>query len=154
MNPKDDGRAHPFRDSTQDAAAAERLPDTAQTRAPAYRLAFTDTDFLMREELRPVRLQLELLKPQMVLDERGIRSTVVVMGSARVRPDGAGPAGAGRGGYPARGQRRFWPISMIANWWGASMSGACCRSRCSMAGGASGQWPMSRTAPPRSMPAA
>ncbi|MEN9410557.1 MAG: hypothetical protein RL216_2531, partial [Pseudomonadota bacterium] len=94
MNPKDDGRAHPFRDSTQDAAAAERLPDTAQTRAPAYRLAFTDTDFLMREELRPVRLQLELLKPQMVLDERGIRSTVVVMGSARVRPDGAGPAGA------------------------------------------------------------
>lgn len=94
MNPKDDGRTHPFRDSTQDVAAAERLPDTAQTRAPAYRLAFTDTDFLMREELRPVRLQLELLKPQMVLDERGIRSTVVLMGSARVRPDGAGPAGA------------------------------------------------------------
>ena len=72
MNPKDDGRSHPYRDSTQDAAAAERLPDTAQTRAPAYRLAFTDTDFMMREELRPVRLQLELLKPQLVLDERGI----------------------------------------------------------------------------------
>ena len=99
MTPKEDGRAHPFRDSTEDAAAAERLPDTAQTRAPAYRLAFTDTDFLMREELRPVRLQLELLKPQMVLDERGIRSTVVVMGSARVRPDGAGPAGALAGWY-------------------------------------------------------
>lgn len=94
MTPKDDGRTHPFRDSTEDAAAAERLPDTAQTRASAYRLAFTDTDFLMREELRPVRLQLELLKPQMVLDERGIQSTVVVMGSARVRPDGAGAAGA------------------------------------------------------------
>lgn len=94
MTPKEDGRAHPFRDSTQDVAAAERLPDTPQTRAPAYRLAFTDTDFLMREELRPVRLQLELLKPQMVLDERGIGSTVVVMGSARVRADGSGPAGA------------------------------------------------------------
>ncbi|WGV15609.1 TIGR00730 family Rossman fold protein [Fuscovulum ytuae] len=93
MTPKEDGRSHPFRDSSEDAAAAERLPDTAQTQAPAYRLAFTDTDFLMREELRPVRLQLELLKPQMVLDERGIRSTVVVMGSARVRPDGTGPAG-------------------------------------------------------------
>jgi uncharacterized protein (TIGR00730 family) len=99
MTAKDDGRANPFRDSSQDAAAAERLPDTAQTRAPAYRLAFTDTDFLMREELRPVRLQLELLKPQMVLDERGIRSTVVVMGSARVRPDGTGPAGALAGWY-------------------------------------------------------
>jgi uncharacterized protein (TIGR00730 family) len=99
MTAKDDGRAHPFRDSTQDAAAAERLPDTAQTRAPAYRLAFTDTDFLMREELRPVRLQLELLKPQMVLDERGIQSTVVVMGSARVRADGTGAAGALAGWY-------------------------------------------------------
>lgn len=90
---KDDGRTHPFRDSTQDAAAAERIPDTAQTRAPAYRLAFTDTDFLMREELRPVRLQLELLKPQMVLDERGVQSTVVLMGSARIpSPEGGGAA--------------------------------------------------------------
>ena len=91
---KDEPRSHPFRDSTQDIEAAKQTPDTPQTRAPAYRLAFTDTDFMMREELRPVRLQLELLKPQLVLDERGIRSTVVVMGSARVRPDGAGPAGA------------------------------------------------------------
>ena len=90
MTPMDEGRNHPFRDSTQDVAAVDRIPDTAQTRAPAYRLAFTDTDFLMREELRPVRLQLELLKPQLVLDERGVKSTVVVMGSARIRPDGAG----------------------------------------------------------------
>lgn len=94
MTPKDEGRSHPFRDSTQDVAAAERLPDTPQTRAPAYRLAFTDTDFLMREELRPVRLQLELLKPHLVLDERGIKSTVVLMGSARIRADGSGPAPA------------------------------------------------------------
>jgi len=84
---KDDPRSHPFRDSTQDVATADRIPDTAQTRAPAYRLAFTDTDFMTREELRPVRLQLELLKPQLILDERGIRSTVVLMGSARIRPD-------------------------------------------------------------------
>ena len=90
---KDDGRSHPFRDSTQDAAAVERIPDTAQTRAPAYRLAFTDTDFLMRDELRPVRLQLELLKPQLVLDERGVNSTVVLMGSARIPgPEGKGAA--------------------------------------------------------------
>ncbi len=90
MTPMDEGRNHPFRDSTQDVAAVDRIPDTAQTRAPAYRLAFTDTDFLMREELRPVRLQLELLKPQLVLDERGVKSTVVLMGSARIRPDGTG----------------------------------------------------------------
>src|SRR5690606_7919210 len=81
---KEDTRSHPLRDSHQDARAAEAVPDTPQTRAPAYRLSFLDTDFLMREELRPVRLQLELLKPQMVLDERGVKSTVVLMGSARI----------------------------------------------------------------------
>jgi uncharacterized protein (TIGR00730 family) len=52
----------------------------------AYRLAFADTDFLLREELRPVRMQLELLKPEMVQRERGIESTIVIFGSARVRP--------------------------------------------------------------------
>ena len=83
-----DNRPHPFRDSVQDVATAHRLPDTPQTRAPAYRLAFADMDFLTREELRPVRLQLELLKPQMILDERGIKSTVVLFGSARI-PDPA-----------------------------------------------------------------
>ena len=80
----DDERSHPFRDSHQDAAATRTQPDTPQTRAPAYRLAFTDTEFLLREELRPVRLQLELLKPQMIMDARGIRSTVVVFGGARI----------------------------------------------------------------------
>lgn len=80
----DTSRQHPFRDSGQDVAATHRLPDTPQTRSPSYRLAFADADFLTREELRPVRLQLELLKPQMVLDERGIRSTVVLFGGARI----------------------------------------------------------------------
>ena len=81
----DDSRSHPFRHSQQDAEAADRIPDTSQTRAPAYRLAFMDPEFMCREELRPVRLQLELLKPQMIMDERGIHSTVVIMGSARIR---------------------------------------------------------------------
>ena len=79
-----DQRSHTFRDSIQDAQAADRIPDTPQTRAPAYRLAFTDDDFMMRSELRPVRLQLELLKAQMVLDERGIEGTVVMFGGARI----------------------------------------------------------------------
>jgi hypothetical protein len=81
-------RPHPFRASHEDAVAAKVAPDTAQTRSPAYRLAFTDRDFLLREELRPVRLQLELLKPEMILDEMGITSTVVLFGGARI-PDPA-----------------------------------------------------------------
>ena len=85
---QDEPRAHPFRDSRQDVTAARHVPDTPQTRAPAYRLAFADPDFLTREELRPVRLQLELLKPQMVMDERGIASTIVLFGGSRI-PDPA-----------------------------------------------------------------
>jgi uncharacterized protein (TIGR00730 family) len=50
----------------------------------AYRLAFTDTNFLLREELRPVRMQLELLKAEMVQAEQGIESTIVIFGSARI----------------------------------------------------------------------
>ncbi|EAQ01103.1 decarboxylase family protein [Pseudooceanicola batsensis HTCC2597] len=80
----DDDRHSPFRDAHSDIESTHHLPQTPQTRAPAYRLAFADDDFLCREELRPVRLQLELLKPQMVLDERGIESTVVLFGGARI----------------------------------------------------------------------
>ena len=60
------------------------LADTPQTRHPSYRLAFRDTDFLLREELRPVRFQLELLKPEMILEEARIGSTLVMYGSARI----------------------------------------------------------------------
>ncbi|MYM64406.1 LOG family protein [Pseudomaricurvus sp. HS19] len=52
-------------------------------RSTSYRLAFTDQDFLLRDELRAVRLQLEWLKPDMVQQEHGIESTVVVFGGAR-----------------------------------------------------------------------
>ena len=83
-------RAHTLPASSRDAARARHVPDTPQTRAPSYQLAFTDRDFLLREELRPVRLQLELLKPQMIMDEHGIASTVVMFGGARIpAPDGA-----------------------------------------------------------------
>ena len=52
----------------------------------SYQLAFTDTDFLLNPDLRPVRMQLELLKPEMVQREEGIESTIVVFGSARIQP--------------------------------------------------------------------
>ena len=80
---KDDRRSQ-FRDAHADRSTAEQVPDTPQTRAPAYRLAFNDLDFMCRDELRPVRLQLELLKPEMILNERGIESTVVLFGGARI----------------------------------------------------------------------
>ncbi|SEK50300.1 hypothetical protein SAMN05216359_1025 [Roseateles sp. YR242] len=54
----------------------------------AFRLAFADTDFLVRPELRPVRMQLELLKPELIQQELDIQSTVVIFGSARI-PDRA-----------------------------------------------------------------
>ncbi|WP_370302064.1 TIGR00730 family Rossman fold protein [Pseudooceanicola sp.] len=79
-----DQRLSAFRDAHTDRNTATHVPDTPQTRAPAYRLAFADEDFLCREELRPVRLQLELLKPQMHLDEHQIKSTVVLFGGARI----------------------------------------------------------------------
>ena len=41
-------------------------------------------DFLLREDLRPVRFQLELLKPELLLDEANIASTFVFYGSARI----------------------------------------------------------------------
>jgi len=80
----DEPRAHPFRDSQQDREASRHIPDTPQTRAPAYRLAFDDNDFLCRDELRPVRLQLELLKPEMLMAEYGVESTIVLFGGARI----------------------------------------------------------------------
>lgn len=79
-----DHRKHPFRHSDQDRETATHVPDTPQTRAPAYRLAFDDDEFLCRPELRPVRLQLELLKPEMSLEEHGINSTIVLFGGARI----------------------------------------------------------------------
>ena len=52
----------------------------------SYRLAFTDERFLLREELRPVRMQLELLKAEMIQQEQRIESTIVLFGSARIVP--------------------------------------------------------------------
>ncbi|MFP4391508.1 MAG: TIGR00730 family Rossman fold protein [Desulfohalobiaceae bacterium] len=60
--------------------------DSPQTSSPTYRLAFQDPDFLLRSELRPTRIQLEMIKPELTLEEQGVESTVVIYGSARI-PD-------------------------------------------------------------------
>jgi len=64
-------------------ADKDRLLD-AMLSAPSYRRADQDVEFLNRDELRPVRLQLELLKPELIQQEQGIRSTIVVFGSSRL----------------------------------------------------------------------
>jgi uncharacterized protein (TIGR00730 family) len=85
-----------FPDAANDLTAANEIPDTPQTRASAYKLAFSDQDFLLRDELRPVRFQLELLKPQMIMDEHAIQSTVVMFGGPGVMEAGnRGAADAG-----------------------------------------------------------
>ena len=74
-----------FYRAEQESRFADEAPvHTPQTDHPAYKLAFRDTDFLLRDELRPVRFQLELLKPEMLLDEARVGSTMVMYGSARI----------------------------------------------------------------------
>ena len=64
MDKRLDLRARNFPTAQEDAALEE--PSRYEGPESAYRLAFTDTEFLLRDELRPVRMQLELLKPEMV----------------------------------------------------------------------------------------
>lgn len=101
MNPLDSKGWSSLTHSTQTVEKAHHMPDTPQTRSSAYRLAFTDDEFMLRRELRPVRLQLELLKPDMILDERGVRSTIVMFGGARI-PQPGGHAWAAKNAGQAK----------------------------------------------------
>jgi uncharacterized protein (TIGR00730 family) len=74
--------------SSKTIRQVREVPKTPQSSSAAYRLAFADDDFMTRRELRPVRLQLELLKTEMVLTETGIVSTVVLFGGARIPEPG------------------------------------------------------------------
>jgi hypothetical protein len=76
--------ARVFSPAREEAEVAANATSSPQTEDPAYRLAFQDMDFLLREDLRPVRFQLELLKPELLLDEAKIASTFVFYGSARI----------------------------------------------------------------------
>ena len=60
-------------------------PNTKKFYPPSsYLVAYEDIEFLNRDDLRPVRLQLELLKPELIMEEHKIVSTIVVFGSARL----------------------------------------------------------------------
>jgi uncharacterized protein (TIGR00730 family) len=73
-----------FPEAKVDAKAAKHVPSSPQTESEAYKLAFQDADFLLRPDLRPVRFQLELLKPELLMNEANIGSTFVFYGSARI----------------------------------------------------------------------
>jgi len=75
-----DLRTKLFPDARSDAAdsATETL-----VHSDAYKLAYADPEFLLRDELRAVRLQLEYFKPELIQDEHGIEATIVIFGSAR-----------------------------------------------------------------------
>jgi uncharacterized protein (TIGR00730 family) len=81
-----------FPTAQADAKLAERPTTVPQTEHPAYRMAFQDPDFLLREDLRPVRFQLELLKTELLLAEADIHSTFVFYGSARIPSPEEAPA--------------------------------------------------------------
>ncbi|HHS82545.1 MAG TPA: 3-isopropylmalate dehydrogenase, partial [Devosia sp.] len=81
----------PLRSSKQDIEQIRKVPRTAQTEAPAYRLAFSDEEFMTSDELRGVRFQLEYLKPELWLQERGVNSTIVLFGGARIPAPGQDP---------------------------------------------------------------
>lgn len=62
--------------------------NAAQMASPSYRLAALDQDFLLGESMRGVRFLLEFAKADEALRLWGVRSTIVVFGSARTREDG------------------------------------------------------------------
>ena len=54
------------------------------TQSPSYRLAYEDLDFLNSPRMRAARMELEVLKPELTLEDYRIQSTVVVFGSTRI----------------------------------------------------------------------
>lgn len=116
MSPKRDLRTRNFPTAEEDLRRPPP-PLGVVDQAPSYRLAFADDDFLVREELRPVRMQLELLKPELLQQEAGIESTLVIFGSARI-PDPvkaqAELSAATASGDAAREQRARTQLAMSA----------------------------------------
>lgn len=72
----------PFRSAKTEVKRLEK--EKIKMPSNAFELAFTDRDFLLREELRPIRLMLELHKAEVMQHEQHIHSTIFVLGSARL----------------------------------------------------------------------
>jgi uncharacterized protein (TIGR00730 family) len=124
----------PFHDMT--------APDNSpQKNAPAYRLAALDTDFMLGDSMRGVRFQLEYAKAEEQLRAWGVRSTIVVFGSARISagPDGNDshrPNGNGRKTRWYQEARRFGTLASQRG--GALVMRDCVRDNVIATGGGSG----------------
>ncbi len=81
--PKRDYKKRPY-PSAKALVAAQNTLAAAQNIPPALKLSFTDMDFLVSDEMRPVRLMLELMKPESILQKNGVEQTIVIFGSARI----------------------------------------------------------------------
>lgn len=68
----------------EDFICDDPISDSPQVRSPSFRPAYRDSEFLLRDELRPIRVHLELLKPELLQQEAGITSTLAVFGSSRI----------------------------------------------------------------------
>jgi uncharacterized protein (TIGR00730 family) len=89
--------------------------NTAQKNSPSYRLAALDPDFLLSDSMRGVRLQLEYEKAEELLRAWGVRSTIVVFGSARMLPGGSGDEAASTAPLPPGAAPR--PGDKSARWY-------------------------------------
>src|SRR4051794_17238663 len=87
-----------------------------QKNAEAFRLPALDADFILRDTMRGLRFQLEYAKAEELLRAWGIRSTVVVFGSARVMPGGSGNPESSTAPLPPNASPR--PGSPAAFWYG------------------------------------
>jgi uncharacterized protein (TIGR00730 family) len=76
-----------FQEDPEAPARTQRLLDS-----PSYRRSDQDVDFLERDEAHGLRLHLDYLKPELLLEEQGVQHTIVVFGSTRITE----PATAGR----------------------------------------------------------
>ena len=75
---------HLFHNAAEDLKHAQDPQRSEQARSPAYRLAYDDLEFVLQDEMRPVRLLMELSKPELGLQQHNVEHTVVVFGSARI----------------------------------------------------------------------
>ena len=73
---------HRPKPSEEDPDAPRRIQSILNS--PSYRQADQDIDFLNLDETRGVRLQIDYQKPEMLLEQHGIRHTIVVFGSTRI----------------------------------------------------------------------
>jgi uncharacterized protein (TIGR00730 family) len=81
---------HRPKEAEDDPLARDRVLAILQD--PSYRLADEDVDFLARNDLRGLRLQLDYYKAELQLEQHGVEHTIVVFGSTRI----AEPAAARR----------------------------------------------------------